>query len=139
MAKCPSITGKGEPCKGFVHPSKTYCPAHDPDRLEARKKAASKAGRSRAGSELHTLRQKLTTLGDDVMAGRAHRGDAAVAAQCYGVAIRAVEAEVKVRELEEARLVETRLKQREAEEFAERLSALEALLGEASPTNGRFG
>src|SRR3954452_18980446 len=117
MAKCLAITGKGEPCKGYVHPGHTYCPAHNPARDEARKRSASKAGRSRAGSELHTLKQKLIKLGDDVLAGSAHRGDAAVAAQAWGVAIKAVEAEVKVRELQEARLVETQLKVCEQEEL----------------------
>jgi hypothetical protein len=138
VAKCPAITGKGEPCQGFVHPSKEYCPAHDPDRAEARRSAASKAGRSRAGSELHILKQKLITLGDDVMAGRAHRGDAAVAAQCWGVAVKAVEAEVKVRELQESKLVETQLKVAEQRDLLVRLEELESLLAQRKE-EGRWG
>src|SRR4051812_417312 len=138
MAKCPAITGKGEPCKGYVHPGHTYCPAHDPARDEARKRSASKAGRSRAGSELHTLKQKLIQLGDDVMDGSAHRGDAAVAAQCYGVAIKAVEAEVKVRELQEARLIETQLKIEEQRELVARLEALEEVLDERKQGTGGY-
>jgi hypothetical protein len=126
--KCHAITAKGEPCRGLVHPGNDYCPAHDPARAEARKRSASKAGRSRAGSELHALKQKLIALGDDVMAGRAHRGDAAVAAQAWGVAIKAVEAEVKVRELQEARLVETQLRVREQEDLLVRLEELESLV-----------
>lgn len=136
MAKCPAITGKGEPCRGFVHPSKTYCPAHDPDRVNARKRSASKAGRSRAGSELHMLKQKLITLGDDVLSGDVHRGDAAVAAQAWGVAIKAVEAEVKVRELQESRLVETQLKVEEQRDLLKRLEDLEELLGKENERRG---
>jgi len=74
------------------------------------------------------LKQKLITLGDDVMAGRAHRGDAAVAAQCWGVAVRAVEAEIKFKELLESRIVETQLKVQEQQELLSRMEELENLL-----------
>jgi hypothetical protein len=80
-------------------------------------KAASKAGRSRDGSELHRIKQTLIQLADDVMARRADRGNAAVAGTLLASAIKDIEAEVKVRELEEARLVETELKRREIEEL----------------------
>jgi hypothetical protein len=128
MAKCPAITGKGKPCEGFVYPSKTYCPAHDPARTEARRKAASKAGRSKTCGELSLLKQKLITLGDDVLAGRIHRGDAAVAVTAYGTAAKVVEAGAKVRELEEARLVETQLRIEEQREIVQRMEELEQVL-----------
>jgi hypothetical protein len=74
------------------------------------------------------LKQKLITLGDDVLSRKVDRGNAAVAATCYGTAIKAVEAEVKVRELEESRIVETQLKVKEQRELVERLEELEGLL-----------
>ena len=137
MSQCPAITGRGEPCKGFVHPTKTYCPAHDPDRAEARRGAASKAGRSRAGSELHTIKQKLVGLGDDVLAGEVDRGNAAVAATCYGTAIKAIEAEVKLRELQESRLVETQLRVQEQNELIGRLEELDERLALEKNSEGR--
>jgi hypothetical protein len=141
MSRCPAITSKGEPCRGYVHPGKTYCPAHDPDRAEARRGAASKAGRSRAGSELHSIKRKLIQLGDDVLSGKANRGNAAVAATCYGTAIKAVEAELKVRELEESRIVETQLRVQEQNELIGRLEELEERLAmekkTAQPMEGR--
>jgi hypothetical protein len=139
VAKCHAITAKGEPCRGLVQPGNDYCPAHDPTRAEARKRSASKAGRSRAGSELHMLKQKLIQLGDDVMEGSALRGDAAVAAQCYGVAIKAVEAEVKVRELQESRLVETQLKVEEQRELLGRMEEVERLLADKKERDRGWG
>ena len=130
VAKCAAITAKGTQCKGLVRPGNDYCPAHDPTRAEARRASASKAGRSRAGSELHGLKKKLIELGDDVLSRKVDRGNAAVAATCYGTAIKAVEAEVKVRELEESRIVETQLKVKEQRELVERLEELEGLLGQ---------
>ena len=62
------------------------------------------------------------------MARRADRGNAAVAATCYGTAIKAIEAAVKVRELEEARLVETQLRVEEQREIVRRMEELEAVL-----------
>ncbi len=138
MAKCPAITGKGQPCQGFVHPSKEYCPAHDPDRVEARRASASKAGRSKTGSELHSLKEKLTNIGDDILAGRLDRGDAAVAVTAYGTAAKVVEALVKLREFEESRLVETQLKVEEQREIIERMESLEAAL-ERQQQEGRRG
>ena len=137
MAKCPAITGKGEPCKGFVHPSKEYCPAHDPSRAEARRGAASKAGRSKAGSELHGIKQTLIQLADDVLGKKVDRGNAAVAATCLATAIKAVEAEVKVRELQESRLVETNLRVREQTEIISRMEQLEERLALEKKSEGR--
>ena len=128
MGKCAAITAKGTQCKGLVRLGNDYCPAHDPTRAEARRASASKAGRSRAGSELHGLKKKLIELGDDVLSRKVDRGNAAVAATCYGTAIKAVEAEVKVRELEESRIVETQLKVKEQAELLQRLEELEGLL-----------
>ena len=112
MPKCAAITRSGQPCKGFVHPGHTYCPAHDPKRADARKKAASKAGRSKPGSELSEVKRTLRELADDVLEGKRGRADASVAAQILGVFLRAIEQERRVKE---------------AEEFEARLSALEEL------------
>jgi len=46
MAECAAITRNGHPCKGLVRPGSDHCPAHDPARADARRRAASKAVRS---------------------------------------------------------------------------------------------
>jgi hypothetical protein len=41
------LISNGERCKGIAAAVSDYCPTHDPARAEARKRAASKAARSR--------------------------------------------------------------------------------------------
>jgi hypothetical protein len=82
------------------------------------------------------LKQKLITLGDDVLSRKVERGNAAVAATCYGTAIKALEAEVKVRELQESRLVETQLRVQEQNELIGRMEALEERLAAEKKTEG---
>ena len=101
-SKCATITRGGQPCKGLVRPDNDYCPAHDPTRHEARRRAASKAGKSKPGRrELADIKDRLCTLAQDVIRGDVDKGDAAVASQLYNVLLRAIGMELKVRELEE--------------------------------------
>jgi hypothetical protein len=119
-SNCPAITGKGEPCKGFVHSSKMYCPAHDPSRVEARRKAASKAGRSKGpAAELVELRGMVKRYMADVESGRLEKGRGSVLAQLAGVAGRLYEAEAKIRELLEVRIPEYKELQQEIAEVRE--------------------
>lgn len=76
--RCPAITSQGNPCQGYVHDGKEYCPSHDPARVEARKAAAAKAGRARTHVEFREVKAQLRQLADDVLAGRRNRADAAV-------------------------------------------------------------
>jgi hypothetical protein len=99
--KCPTITRGGDPCRGLVRPGNDYCPAHDPARQEARRRAASKAGKSKPGRELVDIKKRLLDLAGDVLEGRKDRGDAAVAGQLFNYAIRAVSVGLKVKEIEE--------------------------------------
>jgi hypothetical protein len=130
MVKCGETKRDGSPCTLQALRDSDFCWAHDPRNAEKRRSGQSRGGRSKSLKDLTTLKEKLVQLGDDVLAGRAHRGDAAVAAQAWGVAIKAVEAEVKVRELQEARLVETQLKVEEQRDLLARLEELESLLAE---------
>jgi hypothetical protein len=115
--RCPAITSKGEPCQGYVHPGHSWCPAHDPARAEARKKAAAKAGRVRTHTEFKEVKTQLRNLADDVLAGNVVRADAAVVAQVLGVWAKVAEAEVRLRQFEEIELPE----------FTEVVSRLEQL------------
>ena len=117
-SKCPAITAAGEGCRGYVHPGKGYCPAHDPARAQARKEAASKAGRVRTHTEFKEVKAQLRRLADDVLAGRQNRADAAVVAQVLGVWAKVAEAEVRLRQFEEIDLPEFK-------EVVGRLEALE--------------
>ena len=128
MKQCIATKRDGSPCSLPAQGANGLCWAHDPANAAARSKGARKGGRSKPGSELALLKRKLITLGDDVLSRKVDRGNAAVAATCYGTAIKAVEAEVKVRELEESRLVETQLRVEEQREIVRRMEELEALL-----------
>src|SRR5215212_5855093 len=99
MRQCPTITSKGEPCQGYVHPSKEYCPAHDPARAEARKKAASIAGRSKQGSEISEIKRKLRELYDDTRSGKIPTNIGQVCGTIAGVQLKAAEVEIKERDV----------------------------------------
>ena len=137
MAKCAAITRAGEPCKGFVHPGYEYCPAHRPDRAEARKRAASKAGRSKAGSEIADVKAQLRTLADDTLAKKVDRGTASVVAQVLGVWLKAVEGEIRERDvaLREKEYAEIRLPEFQA--LSSEVEELRRLVDEKSSGNRR--
>src|SRR5919202_1390642 len=63
MGKCAGIKGNGELCRGIAATGSNYCPAHDPNRQEARRRAASKAAKSKRGKgvtdELYDQTRKL--------------------------------------------------------------------------------
>jgi hypothetical protein len=85
---------------------------------------------------LALLKQKLIKLGDDLVAGKAHRGNASVAVAAYGTAVKVIEAETKLRELQESRLVETRLRVQEQNELIGRLEAIEESQAAEKPRMG---
>jgi hypothetical protein len=88
---------------------------------------------------LALLKQKLIKLGDDLVAGKAHRGNASVAVAAYGTAVKVIEAETKLRELQESRLVETQLRVQEQTELIARLEAIEAAQATEKPSVGGGG
>ena len=101
MAQCSGSKPDGSPCQRIVSPSQTYCHAHDPARSEQRKRAASKAAKSKPNQEVASIKQRLKDLADDVLEARVGRADAAVVSQIYNVVLRTMEAERKIREQEE--------------------------------------
>jgi len=126
MLRCAANTAKGEQCKGLVKPGNDYCPAHDPERVEARRLAASKAGRSKPGSEIAEVKSQLRKLADDTLAEKVDRGTASVVSQVLGVWLKAVEVQirerettVKEREFTEIRLPEFEQLQQEVTELRE--------------------
>ncbi len=108
MGQCAGITAAGGRCKGQAIGNSQYCFSHSPDHAEARKRRASKGGkrggRGRPQVELAEIKARLSALADDVLEGKADRGDAAVAAQVLNVYLRAVSVELKV--VEQRELIE---------------------------------
>jgi len=107
---CSAIKPNGERCKGLVKAGSDYCPAHDPSRAEARKRAASKAGRARPSKELQDVKDRLSRLAEDVLSGNVDKSTGAVVSQILNVFVRAVSVELKVKEVEE---LEQRIEQLE--------------------------
>src|SRR5829696_8490556 len=105
MSQCTGITRGGERCRGVAIDASGLCYSHNPNRAEARKRAARKGGqrggRGRPQADLNTLKNRLLALGEDVLEGRVDRADAAVAGQVWNVAIGAIRTAVKVKEVEE--------------------------------------
>ncbi len=102
MAKCSGITQAGTACKGIPIDGSQWCYVHHPDHAEERRRHGSKGGkrggRGRPQSELADIKQRLSTLADDVLSERVDKGVGAVASQVLNVFLRAVAVELKARE-----------------------------------------
>jgi hypothetical protein len=110
---CAGTKRDNSPCTATVEPPHRFCWWHDPANADKRRRAASKAGKSKPSRELAGIKQRLSDLADDVLEGRQERAVAAVASQVLNVYLRAVSVELKVRE---------------QQEITERLEELETLL-----------
>jgi hypothetical protein len=111
--RCAGTKRDSSPCTATVEPPHRFCSWHDPANADKRRRAASKAGKSKPSRELAGIKQPLSDLADDVLEGRQERAVAAVASQVLNVFLRAVSVELKVRE---------------QQEITERLEELETLL-----------
>jgi hypothetical protein len=105
MAICSGIRADGGRCGAQAIRSSEYCVNHHPDYEDARRRRNSKGGkrggRGRPAVELASLKERLTTLADDVLEGNVDRGNAAVAGQLLNTVIRAIGMEMRVREVED--------------------------------------
>jgi hypothetical protein len=117
LAKCTAITRGGERCKGIAIHGSDYCHAHDPERADIRKRAASRGGRrggrGRPTTELARLQKRFEELAEGVLEGEIEQRVGATAGQLLNYA---------------RACVRDTLTAREHEEFAERLEAIEAAL-----------
>lgn len=113
MGRCAGIKKDGGRCTVELPPGNAHCYSHDPDREAERKRNASRGGRSKGNGELSDLKQKVRDLAADVLKGKVETGRAAVTNQLYNTLIRAIEQERK---------------QRETDDLAERMEALEETL-----------
>src|SRR5215204_5876043 len=115
MARCSGIRADGGRCGAQAIRSSEYCVNHHPDYEDARRRRNSKGGkrggRGRPQAELANIKERLSDLADDVLAGEVDKGVGAVVSQILNTYIRAVAVELKARE---------------QLELIERLEALEA-------------
>ena len=124
MPRCAGKKGDGTPCERIVGASPGLCYAHDPAFAENRRRAASKAARSKPNRELVVVKGQLRAVADGVLSGAVEPKRGAVAVQALSALTRAIEQERKIRD---------------QDELEERLDQLEDLLAEAerSRTYGR--
>lgn len=85
-------------------------PAHDPARQEARRRAASKAGKSKPGRELTEAKRDILEVIKGVREETIERPVGAVVFQGYNVLLKALDVERRWRETDE---LETRLEEME--------------------------
>jgi phage-related tail protein len=96
--KCAGTKRDNSPCTATVEPPQRFCWWHDPANADKRRRAASKAGKSKPSRELASIKTRLSDLADDVLADKVDKGVAAVASQVLNVYLRAVSVELRVRE-----------------------------------------
>lgn len=105
MGRCAGITAAGDRCKAEAMRSSAYCIGHDPDQAEARRRRASKGGKSggrgRPAAELKDVKALLEDLTERVLSGELQTAPAAVANQLLNTRLRAIEMERKIKETEE--------------------------------------
>ena len=120
---CTATKRDGSPCTLPSNGPEGLCWAHDPKNAERRRRGQSRGGKNKPSKELAGIKQRLSDLADDVLAGEVDKGAAAVAGQLLNTYIRAVSVELKARE---------------QLELIERLEALEAAL-ESRKGENRWG
>jgi hypothetical protein len=96
--KCAGTKRDNSPCTATVEPPQRFCWWHDPANADKRRRAASKAGKSKPSRELASIKTRLSDLADDVLADKVDKGVAAVASQVLNVYLRAMSVELRVRE-----------------------------------------
>ena len=106
--RCSGITRQGARCERSADSPNGLCWLHDPTRSEDRRRAASKAGRSKPNAEITNVKAGLYDLISGVLDGSMERAPAAVAVQAYNVLIRCLEVQRKIAEQDDllARIAE---------------------------------
>jgi hypothetical protein len=99
--RCAGTKRDNSPCTATVEPPQRFCWWHEPANADKRRRAASKAGKSKPSRELAGLKTQLQDLTEQVLAGELETGRAAVANQLINTRLRAIELERKIKETEE--------------------------------------
>ncbi len=101
MPRCSATKEDGSPCERIVGASQDYCYAHDPAKAEARRRNASRGGKSKGNQRLAKLDKQLEDLAADTLDDKVERGVAAVVNQIINTRARFIELERKIKEAEE--------------------------------------
>lgn len=101
MAVCSGIKRTGGRCTVSVPEGQQFCHHHDPARAGERRRAASRAGRSRGSTDVRALKQRISDLVEGVLDGSVDRGRAAVAVQGLNALRGALELERRTLETDE--------------------------------------
>jgi hypothetical protein len=101
MSRCSATKANGGPCTLHANGSHGLCWAHAPENAEKRRRAASKAARSKGNREVATLKEEIKSVIADVKAGDLDRNDAAVMIQGYRALKDFIALERQVRETDE--------------------------------------
>ena len=99
--RCAGTKRDNSPCTATVEPPQRFCWWHDPANADKRRRAASKAGKSKPSRELPSIKALLEDLTDRVLEGDLPTGPAAVANQLINTRLRAIEQERKIKETED--------------------------------------
>ena len=99
MSVCAGITRAGTRCTQSVDPGLIYCHHHDPARADERKRAASRAGKSKPSRELQALKDQLQDVANRTLSGELEPKRVAVAVQALNVKIRALDLERRWKEV----------------------------------------
>jgi hypothetical protein len=98
---CRAIKANGEPCTLPANGPHGLCWAHAPENAERRRRAASKAARSKGNREVAELKEEIKALISDVRSGELDRNNAAVMIQGYRTLRDFIALERQVRETDE--------------------------------------
>ena len=101
MDRCRATKANGEPCTLSAKGPHGYCWAHAPENAERRRRAASKAARSKGNREVASLKEEIKALIADVRAGELDRNEAAVMIQGYRALKDFIALERQVRETDQ--------------------------------------
>lgn len=115
IEQCRGTKRNGEMCTLPARGPDGYCWAHSPEHAEERRRAASRAGRSKPSREVASLKQDIKSTIAAVKAGNIDRNDANTMFRGYSVLLDFIKVERGVLEVEDLA--------REIEELRERRGA----------------
>jgi hypothetical protein len=130
MARCAGFKPDGVPCERIVDDRSTFCYSHDPTRKEQRRRAASKAGSTKPGSEVAELKSKLAKLYEDTRSGRCPSNVGQVCATIAGVELKVLDLLLREREVRVKELEFERIRLPEFEQLQSEVEELRALVEE---------
>ncbi len=99
--QCRGIKRTGESCTLPAKGPDGYCWAHSPKHAEERRRAASRAGRSKPSREITALKAEIKDLISEVKSGELDRNDAGAMFRGYSVLLDFIKVERGVLEVEE--------------------------------------